>query len=300
MNQKKAHFIGICGIGMSATATLLQNLGWKISGSDEACYPPASDYLKKHSISIQEGYRAENIPPSSELIVIGKNTKLVPESNKEVEKAFESGVTIRSFAEILGGLANETHNIVVAGRYGKSTCTALLVWCLLKAGKDPNYFIGAVPHDMDNIAHLGDGNLFVFEGDEYPSANWDSESKFLHYNAHDVLLTSVAHDHVNVFPKHSDYLLPFQTLLSTLPSDGLTIVCADEPHALALSQKHRGHVITYGLDNTSAQWGATNILYEEKATFDIVKNRKKIIALETQLLGKHNVQNIVGVVAFLF
>jgi UDP-N-acetylmuramate: L-alanyl-gamma-D-glutamyl-meso-diaminopimelate ligase len=43
---KKAHFIGIAGKGMSATALLLRQMGCKISGSDDGFYPPVSDYLR--------------------------------------------------------------------------------------------------------------------------------------------------------------------------------------------------------------------------------------------------------------
>ncbi|MGE3245511.1 MAG: Mur ligase domain-containing protein, partial [Beijerinckiaceae bacterium] len=35
-----AHFIGIGGVGMSATAKLLRDSGVAVTGSDEAVYPP--------------------------------------------------------------------------------------------------------------------------------------------------------------------------------------------------------------------------------------------------------------------
>ena len=41
MNFSKAHFIGIAGKGMSATALLLKEMGVEISGSDEGFYPPS-------------------------------------------------------------------------------------------------------------------------------------------------------------------------------------------------------------------------------------------------------------------
>jgi UDP-N-acetylmuramate: L-alanyl-gamma-D-glutamyl-meso-diaminopimelate ligase len=62
MNYSKAHFIGIAGKGMSATALLLKEMGVEISGSDEDFYPPVSDYLKSANVSFAQGYRKENIP----------------------------------------------------------------------------------------------------------------------------------------------------------------------------------------------------------------------------------------------
>lgn len=301
--KRKAHFIGICGVGMSGVAKLLKDAGWDVSGSDSGFYPPASTLLKSYNISYENGYRKENIPVDVNIVVIGKNAKLTPENNEEVRAAFERGISMRSFPEILGELTKKTKNIVVAGSWGKSTCTALLSWCLLNAGKDPSYFVGAIAHNMKNTACVDRGNTFVLEGDEYPSANWDITSKFLYYNPHDVLLTSAEHDHVNVFPTHDEYLLPFQTLLSIIPKDGLLVACADEPHARKLAQKYQGKTVFYSLGHRVSKWGAgwyaANIRYGKITTFDLLKEGEKIVTLSTTLLGKHNVQNIVGVAAML-
>jgi UDP-N-acetylmuramate: L-alanyl-gamma-D-glutamyl-meso-diaminopimelate ligase len=101
VNYSKAHFIGIAGKGMSATALLLRQMGVRISGSDEGFYPPVSDYLRNEKIPFASGYRKENIPDDADIIVIGKNAKLVPESNEEVRAAVESGKPVRSFADLL-------------------------------------------------------------------------------------------------------------------------------------------------------------------------------------------------------
>ncbi len=219
---------------MSATALLLRQMGVQISGSDEGFYPPVSDYLKNENIPFAAGYRKENIPDDADVIVIGKNAKLTPESNDEVRAAMASGKPVRSFADLLHDMTVNSETIVAAGSYGKSTCTALLAWCLKVAGKDPSYFIGEITNGFDTHAHRGKGPTFVLEGDEYPASNWDDRSKFLLYNARNVLLTSATHDHINVFPTHADYLAPFRTLLGALPADGLLVV-SSEPHARALA-----------------------------------------------------------------
>ena len=105
----------------------------------------------------------------------------------------------------------------------------------MHAGKDPSYFIGEVTNGFDAYAHLGKGDVFVLEGDEYPSANWDDRSKFLHYRPKNILLTSATHDHVNIFPTHEEYLAPFRALLTLLPRDGLLIANQSEQYARALA-----------------------------------------------------------------
>jgi UDP-N-acetylmuramate: L-alanyl-gamma-D-glutamyl-meso-diaminopimelate ligase len=297
MDITKAHFIGIAGKGMSAVALLLREAGALITGSDEGFYPPVSDYLAKAGIPFANGYKKENIPDDADVIVIGKTARLVPESNEEVAAAFSSGKKVLSFPDVLHELTLHTDNIVVAGSYGKSTSTALLAWCLLHAGKDPSYFIGEITKEFDAHAHKGNGGVFVLEGDEYPSANWDESSKFLHYNPHTVLLTSATHDHVNVYPTHESYLEPFKKLLSVIPPNGLLVVNAGEPHALALSRLYRGKTVTYGTEESA--WHAQHIVYGLPTTFDLIHNGVKVISMTTQLLGAHNIENIVGIGAVL-
>jgi UDP-N-acetylmuramate: L-alanyl-gamma-D-glutamyl-meso-diaminopimelate ligase len=298
MKFSKAHFIGIAGKGMSATALLLRQMGVRITGSDEGFYPPVSDYLKNENIPFAAGYRKENIPDDTDVVVIGKNAKLVPESNEEVRAAMESGKPVRSFADLLHDLTVDSETIVVAGSYGKSTCTALLAWCLKSAGKDPSYFIGEITNGLDRHAHRGQGKTFVLEGDEYPASNWDDRSKFLLYNARNVLLTSATHDHINVFPTHAEYLAPFRTLLGSLPADGLLIVNSSEPHARALAKNLACRIVFYALDDR-AHWHAANIERGAETGFDLMRGGERIIRLSTRMLGDHNIDNIVGVSAML-
>jgi len=297
MKYSKAHFIGIAGKGMSATALLLRQMGVRISGSDEGFYPPVSDYLKNEKIAFAEGYRKENIPEDADVIVIGKNARLVPDNNEEVRAAMDSGKPVRSFADLLHDMTANAETIVAAGSYGKSTCTALLAWCLKIANKDPSYFIGEITNGFDTHAHHGKGPSFVLEGDEYPASNWDDRSKFLLYNAKNVLLTSATHDHINVFPTHADYLAPFRALLGALPADGLLVV-SHEPHARALAAGLSCTVVFYGLDD-KAHWHAENIGRGAETGFDLMRGKEKIVRLSTKMLGDHNIDNIVGVSAML-
>jgi UDP-N-acetylmuramate: L-alanyl-gamma-D-glutamyl-meso-diaminopimelate ligase len=297
MKYSKAHFIGIAGKGMSATALLLRQMGVQISGSDEGFYPPVSDYLKNENIPFAAGYRKENIPDDAAVIVIGKNAKLTPESNDEVRAAMASGKPVRSFADLLHDMTTGSETIVAAGSYGKSTCTALLAWCLKVAGRDPSYFIGEITNGFDTHAHRGKGATFVLEGDEYPASNWDDRSKFLLYNARNVLLTSATHDHINVFPTHADYLAPFRTLLGALPADGLLVV-SNEPHARALANNLACATAFYGLDD-KAHWHADNIDRGMETRFDLMRGSEKIVRLSTTMLGDHNIENAVGVGAML-
>lgn len=297
--MKKAHFIGICGAGMSGVAKLLIDAGYTVSGSDSGAYPPISTYIDSLGIQIATTYSAQNIPDDAEFIVIGKNAKLVPETNEEVRVAMESGIHIYSFAEVVGRLINHRAPIVVAGSFGKSTTSSLLSWSLTHAKKDPGYFVGAVTLGLEHASALGKSEVFILEGDEYPSANFDTTSKFLHYGAHDVLLISGAHDHVNIFPTVASYLAPFRTLLKKIPKDGIAVGCIDNENVSELLKESSGRVVTYSLENSTADYYAKDIVYGETTCFSLMHKEVLVVKLTTTLLGAHNIQNIVGASALL-
>jgi UDP-N-acetylmuramate: L-alanyl-gamma-D-glutamyl-meso-diaminopimelate ligase len=294
---RKAHFIGIAGIGMAATALLLREQGWSVTGSDEGFYPPASEILPRAGINVSSPHAAGNVPADVDAIVIGKHAKLTQE-NPEVAAAFASGKPILSFPDVLAEVTRNRDRIVVAGSYGKSTTASLLAWVMVHTGKRPGYFLGAVPKNMPWNAALGGDAPFILEGDEYPSSNTDPRAKFLHYAPQSLLLTSAVHDHVNVFPTHADYLAPFQQLVAELPSSGLLVACADEPHATALARAAPCRVLTYGLSDANAAYRAENIVYGEESAFDLIGPGLRQPITTTQL-GAHNIQNMIGAAALL-
>lgn len=298
MNYKKAHFIGIGGVGMSATAKLLKDSGTIVTGSDEEVYPPMSTFLKNEGFAYCTPYAAANIPSDADVIVIGKNAKLVPESNPEVAAAYQSGKPIRSFPDMLAELSADKETVVVAGSYGKSTSTSLLAHCLEQAHLDPSYFIGASPLSPATSARLGKGAYFVIEGDEYPSSNTDPRSKFLLMHPKHTLITPLAHDHFNIFPTPAEYIKPFYDLANLIPTDGTMVVCAEGPLSQEFLQHINRPVVTYGIH--AGDYTAANISWGEKTSFDIVRGGKTLARVETSQLGEHSIQNIVGVAAFVF
>lgn len=297
MTPQKVHFIGIAGMGMSAVAILLKEQGWHVTGSDTEAYPPATTQLAEHEIPFRTTYSATNIPTDVDVIIIGKNAKVTRE-NLEVAAAYESGVRIASFPEILGELVAQRSPIVVAGSYGKSTTTSLLAWLLSQSGVDAGWFIGAAPHAMEP-GHLGTHKAFVLEGDEYPTSHDDSRPKFAHFGAHDALITAASHDHVNIYKTQNEFLRPFEELVSSLPESGILMLCTDEPHAATLAKHTKARVVTYGIADPLTDWHATNITVGETTTFDLVHKQQKVATLETILIGEHNVQNIVGATGLL-
>jgi UDP-N-acetylmuramate: L-alanyl-gamma-D-glutamyl-meso-diaminopimelate ligase len=306
---QNVHFIGICGAGMSAVAKLLKDAGCTVSGSDAGFYPPVSDFLKREGLPCATPHKPENIPPATEMVVIGKHAKLTPEANDEVRAAFdlaEAGrLTVCSFPDVLHELTSGTTNIVVAGSHGKSTTTAVVSWILRQSDRDPSYFIGAIPLDFPASSHLGGGRYFVLEGDEYPSANWDPRAKFLHYNANVVVLTSCTHDHFNEYPTVEDYLAPYKALVKSLPVDALLVVCLDAENIQEVVADARCRVVSYSVKlQREADWSVRKVRRTPAGSTFIVRRGgqrtgRDVVELTTSLFGDHNIENILGAVAAL-
>ncbi len=290
------YFLGIAGAGMSALASVLISEGHGVSGSDSGVFPPVSDYLDRLGIAWRDGFDAEKLPAKIDAAIVGGSAKLDLGRNPELAELKRRCVPLHSFPEFLGLHTRGRRNLVIAGSFGKSTLTALCAVLLREAGRDPGFFIGAVPLDLATTGHGGADPIFLIEGDEYVTGDDDRSSKFDYYHPDAVLLSSLAHDHVNVFPTMADYEAPFSRLIGKLPADAL-LVCAHAFEPLRRLTAGRT-VVWYGLDPCPG-YHADNVAIGEVTRFDLVTPRGERIPLRTGLLGLHNIENIVGAAAFL-
>jgi UDP-N-acetylmuramate: L-alanyl-gamma-D-glutamyl-meso-diaminopimelate ligase len=288
------YFLGIAGAGMSALASVLISRGARVSGSDEAAFAPITTYLDRIGAPYHVGFDAARVPADITLAIIGASAKLGGADNPELAELKRRGVRCISFPAYLGAITAEREAILVAGSFGKSTLTAMLAVLLREAGLDPGYFVGAVPLDLPTTGHWGKSAPFVIEADEYVVSSEDRRSKFELYTPKHTLITSLQHDHVNMFPTLAAYAAPFQRLAAATPKDGLLV--AARGHPLLETVTGGRAVIWYGLEE-GAGFGARNIQVGETTRFDLVTPEGAAIPIETQLIGLHNTENIVGAAA---
>src|SRR5262245_53611360 len=105
---QQLHFTGIGGIGMSAIAEILLNLGYKISGSDLKL-TPTTERLVSLGARIFEGHAAENVAGAKALVV----SSAVNESNPEVQEARRLGIPVIPRGELLAELMRLKYGIAV-------------------------------------------------------------------------------------------------------------------------------------------------------------------------------------------
>ena len=290
------YFLGIAGAGMSALASILLSQGHTVLGVDEDVFPPMTTYLDRLGVARRDGFDASLVPPDIDVAIIGSSAKLHLDDNPELAEIVRRQIPRYSFAEYLGLHTAERRNIVVAGSFGKSTITALLAHLIGVAGGDPGYFIGAVPLDLEASGHWGRDHEFLLEGDEYIVGGGDRRSKFQLYHPAEVLISSIIHDHLNVFPTMESYEAAFARLIAQTPPDG-PLVCARG--FAAIDRLTQGRSVTWYGREPGEGYFAHAIEIGEITRFDLVTPGGSRIGLTTGLLGAHNLDNIVGAAALL-
>jgi UDP-N-acetylmuramate: L-alanyl-gamma-D-glutamyl-meso-diaminopimelate ligase len=293
----KIHFTGLAGAGMSAAAMMMRGAGHQVTGSDADAFPPISTYVERMGLTFHRSFNAANLPENLDLLVVGASAKLGGDANSEVVAARARGVRVTTFPELVGEATVGRETIVVAGSFGKSTCAALMAHVLRSAGRDPGYLIGALPRSLPATGAWGTSPEVVLEGDEYIVGPDDHRSKFLLYHPHDLLLTSLIHDHVNVFPTFDSYTAPFHALTKLVAPDGLIVARRSDDIAAAVAGS-RARVVWYDTA-PHAGWFSRDVVYGDVTRFALVGPDGSDLTLSTTLLGAHNVENIVGVAALL-
>jgi UDP-N-acetylmuramate: L-alanyl-gamma-D-glutamyl-meso-diaminopimelate ligase len=294
----RIHFTGIAGAGMAAAALMMREAGHAITGSDEDVFPPMSTYVEGLGFPIAWRFDSANLPSGLDLLVLGASAKLGGESNVEVKAARARGVRVTTFPELVGEATGIKKNTVVAGSFGKSTCTALLAHVLRASGRDAGWMIGAISPSLPDTGHWGAAPEVILEGDEYIVGPNDHRSKFVLYHPRDVLLTSLIHDHVNVFPTFADYEKPFRELLRLLPASEGLLVAREHPAIRAIAGEAAARIVWYDTAPCDG-WYCENVVYGDVTRFTLVGPGGRRVPLATTLLGEHNVENIVGVCAYV-
>jgi len=296
--KKKIHMIAICGTGMAALAGLLKRSGHVVTGSDQNIYPPMSDLLAELAITCFQGFRAEQIPAGTDLVVIGN---AVGKNNPEALAVLNRGVPYLSMPQALSQFfLQDKDPVVVVGTHGKTTTTALLAWSLESSGADPGLMVGGWATNFKGSHKLGAGSLFVVEGDEYDSAFFDKGPKFLHYRPKYAILTSVEFDHGDIYPDIDAVKSAFSRFTRLLPPEGLLMAAPEEGAVAQVVGGIAAPVQTYGLGE-GVDWLARSICFESNLTrFEVLYRGRSLGFFESPLMGRHNVKNTLGVLGLLW
>ena len=296
------HVIGVCGTGMGALAGLFRAAGHRVTGSDTAFHPPIGPALARWGVETRPGWDPANLEPAPDLVVIGNVCR---KDNPEARAAIDRGLRYTSFPGAMEELfLADRKGFVVAGTHGKTTTTTLLAWLLHEGGKDPGLLVGGIPRNFDQSFRLGaKGAPFAIEGDEYDSAFFEKTPKFWRYRPWGAILTSIEHDHIDIYPTEEAYVSAFVEFVKRIPVDGLLVAWAGDRHVREVAKQARCRVRFYALDRDDCgdvvpDWVAAPApAIGGMLPFDLFGHGSACGRVLAPLSGHHNVRNTVAAIA---
>jgi UDP-N-acetylmuramate: L-alanyl-gamma-D-glutamyl-meso-diaminopimelate ligase len=299
-DSKHIHLIGICGTAMASLAGMLQLKGHRVTGSDQAAYPPMSDQLRALGIPIAEPFAEANLDPAPDLVIVGN---AISRGNPELEAVLDRRIPFTSLASIIHDEFIRGHqSLVVAGTHGKTTTTSMLAWIYEIASQTnralaPSFLIGGVAENFGSSFQLRDGRPFIIEGDEYDTAFFDKGPKFMHYFPDALILTHVEFDHADIYPDLAAVKTAFQRLVNLVPRRGRIVAFDGAENVSECVSRAFCAVERYGFASDSA-WRLADLRYENGASrWRVFRNGSEWATLSLPMAGEHNALNATAAAA---
>ena len=285
------HFVGIGGIGMSGIAEVMNNLGYKVQGSDIA-EGYVVEGLRKRGITVMIGHAAENLGDAAVVVT----STAVKRDNPEVAAALEGRVPVVRRAEMLAELMRLKSTVAVAGTHGKTTTTSMIAALLDAGGIDPTVINGGIINSYGSNARLGASEWMVVEADE-------SDGSFLRLDGTIAVVTNIDPEHLDHYGSFDAVKEAFVEFIENVPFYGAAVLCIDHPEVQAVIPRVRDRrVITYGFSAQADVRGDNVTPVPGGNRFDVaIRQRdgshRRIEHIELPMPGRHNVQNALAAVA---
>ena len=289
------HMIAICGTGMGALASMLKDMGFEITGSDQKVYPPMSIFLSSKHIEITEGFSEKNIAYRPDLVIVGN---AVSKDNPEVVGMRQMGLEFCSMPQAVNRfIGSGKKSLVITGTHGKTTTSSILAWILYEAGLDPTFMIGGILKNFESNYRLGSGEHMIIEGDEYDTAFFDKGAKFLHYDPSVAILTGVEFDHADIFRDIQHVKQAFDAFITGISPHNTLVAFDDDKNVYDLMEGKSCQMVKYGR-NADSVWRLGSVTIQPPWTFfDVLKYDTVFGNFKTRLVGEHNLMNALSAIA---
>jgi len=286
--NKRYHFIGAGGIGMSGLAKVLMKNGAAVTGSDKE-YSPVVENLLALGADIRIGHSPENLQFPIETVVISAAIK---PTNPELVRAKENGCVIYKYAEMLGKLMDTATGIAVCGTHGKSTTSGWLAFILERAQLAPSFIVGADVPQLGSSSGVADGDIFVAEACEY-------DRSFLNLHPQIMVMLNIEQDHLDYYKDEDDIVDAFSEFAGCVRPDGLIVANgADQNVATVLSRLRPGRkYVTFGFSAGCDFYPENVELVDGLYHFDIYQRNNCLGKTKISLPGEHNILNALAVIA---
>ncbi|MDE0105577.1 MAG: UDP-N-acetylmuramate--L-alanine ligase [Bryobacterales bacterium] len=286
--QRRIHFIGIGGIGMSGIAEILLNLGYTVTGSDIR-ESPVLERLRRMGGTVFVGHAGHQLPDAEAVVT----SSAIPGNNPELSEARRRRLPVIARGELLAELMRVKYGIAVSGSHGKTSTASMCAAILAAGGLDPTVVIGGRVASLGSNARLGNSDYLLVEADE-------SDGSFLALDPIVGIVTNIDREHMDHYGSTEALLAAFEVFCNNVPFYGATVVCADDPWARYVAERMRRRCITYGLASVSpqAEFVADSIdSAGGELSFGLSRGGQSMGRFRVQGVGEHTVRNAAAAIA---
>ncbi len=195
------HAVGVGGMGLGPLAIYLAELGFAVSGEDDAMAAAMRVQLERAGVTLTA---TAAVPAGTQLVVISSAIK---GEHPALAEAASRGLPVVKRGELLAGVTRDLKVVAVCGSHGKTTTTAMLVAALQAAKFPAGFVLGGLWADARLApARAGAGEWVVVEVDE-------SDGTIARFAPEITVLVNLDWDHSDHYPRLEELEETFRTLL---------------------------------------------------------------------------------------
>ena len=265
---------------MHELAIALKQAGHDISGSEAGITEElVKNKLRESGLLPEPGMFPDKVRKDLDCLVISPG---ITKDNPELHRALELNVPIRSCPEFIYEECRNKHRIVIAGSYGKTMITLLVLHVLNYHNRKFDYVVAKQVPGLNHSIHLSDAPVVVIEGQDGLASTLDPTTIFLKYQHHIGVISGIEWSASSTYPTKEAYTRQFSLFESSTPKGGVLIYFDLEPVVTALSKVHQPDVlyIPYKTHASTFEGGQEYLLESSTEKHPL------------KLTGKHNLQNI--------
>lgn len=288
--KEKIHFIGIGGIGMSAIASVLNAIGFSITGSD-IYRTDKTKALEDIGIKVYYGHNAENIEKDVTAVV---TSSAISSTNEEIVFAKSNKITVISRGEMLAELMRIRYGIAISGAHGKTTTTSLISQIMVCADLNPICIIGGTHFNLKSNSSCSDlsSEYLVCEADE-------SDGSFLKLSPVINVVTNIDNDHLDYYGNIENVRVAFLEFINKVPFYGCSFLCFESEIVRDIAKSASKKYYSYGFSKDYDFYvDESSIRIDLPYTyFTAYENGNSMGEFAISILGSHNILNSLAAIA---
>jgi len=226
---RSVHCVGVGGMGVGPLAIYLAQLGFRVSGEDDALTEEMRALLARERVTVG------SIPTECDFVV---HSSAIAKTHPAYVAAVARRLPLVRRGELLAEVMREKKLVAVCGSHGKTTTTAMLITALRRANFSAGYVLGGLFADDTPPARAGSNEWVVAEIDE-------SDGTIDRFTPELTVAVNLDWDHPDHYRQLADLEATFVALFGrTRKAVLISDVCALSTRATA--QLKSPQVITFG------------------------------------------------------